>query len=134
MGYESELYLGETFPHGVGDVDGASYVSVIAMFDLCKMGSGGPFAEMRRRHPAPAEPAFFFYGTDGDTRITGDPYGDNLQPLPLDEVVDALKAEIALGDSCGDVYRRLMPAYALFAAMLHNRAQWSDVVVLHYGH
>ena len=37
MGYESKIYIGEK--SDIKDNDGMTYVQIIAMFDMCKMGN-----------------------------------------------------------------------------------------------
>lgn len=106
------------------------YAPPIATIDLCKMGSG-PFHKLRQKYPPPEEPQYYFYAPDGNTEITTDLYGANLQELPLKETIDALAAEM---HGTLTPYRRLPVAYAMLNQFWKDELRWGGVVVLHYGY
>lgn len=72
MGYESKIYVVKPYSH--------SYGSVVAMFDLCKMGyeirRGTTFRGLFR---IDKDDEYSFFADDGNTEINKDYYGDIVQ-------------------------------------------------------
>lgn len=88
MGYESKLIIGE----GANLYrDSPQCLMVEATFDLGKLTWELPWGEFFHGFKAPVDPKWFFYGTDGDTQIIADPYGDHLTELPIEGTVVALE-------------------------------------------
>lgn len=122
MGYESRLYVVEKSTLKC-EVDGEEmrWGEVVAMFDLCVVY--GWSGEMGRFKDTDA----YIYGSDGNTRITRDGYGERLKEVPLGDAVKILRREAEK-----DPYRRFKPCIALLEAF--NEDEWRELVVLHYGH
>ena len=97
MGYESKVYIVQEYPKYYED-EKLPYGSVIAMFDLCKMGyseyHGRAFRELFN-HERTCE----FYADDFDTVITEDYYGDEVTKAEDNKaVVKWMKAYIKDND------------------------------------
>jgi hypothetical protein len=105
----------------------------MAEVDLAKMGEG-PLSDLHDRYvkfakDAPAV-AWEVYGfTDGNHAVTEDCYGDPLTPVPIAEVLAALKKENSIAGQ--NKYRRVLWAIALLEAMVDDPEGLS---VLFYGH
>ena len=120
MGYESKIYIVNKTDSIFGD-EPKKYASVIATFDLCKMGYGG-FTQLFNK-----ETDCYFYADDGNTKILEDCYGDSLKECDIKELKEWFKNKIKEDD-----YRRLKPFYALVKSF--NKKQWKDLAIIHYGH
>src|SRR6056300_1619363 len=129
MGYESKLYIGELhkiedcykedkenpFEDGSGfpylkdengdlipDGNKEQWLHLFGMIDLSKCGNCKLLevvSEFRQELDDNLYP--FIFGSDGNTQIKEDCYGDKLVPVPLTEVLVALKE-----DAKRDDYRR----------------------------
>jgi hypothetical protein len=105
-----------------------TFFQVFMELDLCKMGSG-PLSSLQSetvsRAKANGKQFFEFYGsTDGNHAVCEDRYGDPLWPVPLAEVLHALRQEDAS-------YRRVKWAVALLEAMADEP---EGVEVMFFGH
>lgn len=119
MGYETVLLIGEDTGRNYGmDDKKASWFQVHATVDLCKMGDSEIF-NLDWVNKTPEDKLWYWYSPtgDGNTTHTEDRYRDKPKPVPLDQVVDALRCDI-LND---DRYRRLHWALALCEAMLEKQ-------------
>lgn len=113
MGYETQLLIGEDTGNSYNN-DG-DYFMVHAVVDMCKMGNSELF-NLPWVNKTPDVKKWYWYSPtgDGDTVCTEDRYGDKPQPVPLEDVVNALRRDIEADDG----YRRLHWALALCEAML----------------
>ena len=80
MGYESKIYICEK--SGIKDNDGMTYVQVIAMFDMCKMGNLINVFDRKTD--------CYFYADDGDTKVLEDKYGDALTEAEIEDFIYVL--------------------------------------------
>lgn len=122
MGYESKLYVVEKGNRLYREEK--RYCQVIAMFDLCKF-----YPVSSRRYDYPATECYF-YADDGDTQVLEDRYGDPLKEMPIEDVIDILENEVYNGSD----YRRIYPILAALQALEHQKHQWGELAVLHYGY
>lgn len=108
------------------------WFQVMATLDLCKLG--GQMDALRKliseSHKTGKEQAnryfYYYYADDGNTRIEEDRYGDKLWPVPVKEVLEAMKQS-----EDAKTYRRLIWAIALLESMAEDR---EGLEVLFYGH
>ena len=119
MGYESKLYVVEKSPRGLNE-DGMRYGQIIAMIDMCKLGSD--FIDMLSNYP-PTD--CYIYIEDEET--VEDKYGDPLIEIPVQDMINILD-ELSQKED----YRRFAPAIGLLGGF--NSKDWGDLVVLHYGY
>lgn len=122
MGYESKIYIGEK--SSVKDEDGMTYVQIIAMFDMCKMGSLINVFETKAN--------CFFYADDGNTKILEDKYGDALTEATIEDFIYVLEEAIDSGED----YRRIFPLLSTLQTIHEQKrdGRWKDIVLLHYGY
>lgn len=115
MGYETQLLIGEDT--GQSYSDAGIYFMVHATVDMCKMGDSELF-NLPWINKTPEKEKWYWYSPtgDADAEIYADRYGDLPRPVPLADVVDALRKD------CEDSnYRRLHWALALCEAMLEKQ-------------
>ena len=93
------------------------------MFDLCKVGDFS--YQLDKKYP---DTDCYFYDTDGNTIITEDRYGDPLKEIPIEDAIERIEESMKGSPD----YRRWAPCLALLKGF--NTAEWSNLVVLHYGH
>ena len=125
MGYDSRLYIVEKSSIFEEDI-GKFYAQPVAMFDSCVCY---PVSNVLRNE---SETDCYFYGTDGNTKILEDKYGEPLTETALKTVIDILEEEVENGET----YRRIFPLLSMlktFNEQLEN-GMWKDLVVLHYGY
>jgi hypothetical protein len=122
MGYESKLYIVER--HDWKDDDGRTYASVLAMFDMCKMGSLINVFEKNTD--------LYFYGSDGNTKIVEDMYCDPIREATLEDVIDVLEEAVENGEN----YRRIFPLLAALKTFYGQKEDgiWDKLAVLHFGY
>lgn len=122
MGYESKLYIVER--GGLKDDDGMTYARVLAMFDMCKMGSLINVFEKKTD--------LYFYASDGNTRILEDMYGAPLREATVEDVIDVLEEAVENGDD----YRRIFPLLAALKTIYEQQEdnRWGELAVLHFGY
>ena len=119
MGYESKLYVVKK--GSFVDDDGKQWCDVVAMIDLSKCY---PLADRFRGMP---KTDCYFYGGNGNKKITKDMYGEPLKEASISQAVEFAEETIAAGVE----YHRLDIALALLkAAQEANK----DYVVLHSGY
>jgi len=143
MGYETKIIIGRVGmsnkelehdpakPYADGRME--HYFSVYAMLDLCKLGyQDDALNRLQTKSHAQARAKIktdvhYFYGEDGNLAIKEDRYSDGLWPMPIKEVLAAMKKSLIKNDP----YRRLVWAIALLEAMQDDG---EDLRVLFYGH
>ena len=122
VGYESKLYVVEKC--NISFVEGMRGALVVAMFDLCKMGTTA-FNEVVNTYP---KTDCYFYADDGNATVVEDKYGEPLTEIPIVDMIHILK-------ECKKEfpkYRRIDPAIKLLESF--DLTEWKELVVLHYGH
>ena len=122
MGYESKIYIAEKTTL-TGD-NGMTYVSVIAMFDMCKIGD---LTNVFRK-----KTDCYFYADDGNTKILEDKYGDALTEATLEDVICVLEEAVDSGEN----YRRIFPLLSTLKTIYEQQKNgvWKEIVVMHYGY
>ncbi|CAH9013223.1 hypothetical protein VP199E371_P0082 [Vibrio phage 199E37-1] len=154
MGYEIKLIIGEVGTSGdkykrsdVGEVDGNSvyypylkdslgnliktkvketYFMVAAQVDLCKPGYNSSILNALRKNEDPNH-EYYYYGYDGNTRVTEDCYGDKSDIHSIDEIINALRKDVEDSD-----YRRFKWALSLLESIKENGG--SELKVMWYGY
>jgi len=122
MGYESKLYVVEKSKYPYPSDDGMIWGEVVAMFDLCKCH---PVSDELRKYP---DTNAYIYADDGNTKILEDKCGEKLKEIPIKDTIKIIKKAM----KNGNYYRRYKPCLKLLESF--NLDEWSDLVVLHYGH
>lgn len=122
MGYESKIYIAEKASHK--DQNGMTYASIIAMFDMHKMGNLTNVFEKKTD--------CYFYADDGNTKVLEDMYGDAIREAKIEDFIYVLEEAI---DS-GEEYRRLFPLLAALKVIYEQYMDggWRELVLLHYGY
>lgn len=122
MGYESKIYIGEK--SSIKDNDGMTYVQVIAMFNMCKMGSLINVFEKKTD--------CYFYADDGNTKVLEDCYGDPLTEAEIKDFIYVLREAI----DNGETYRRIFPLLAFLETIYEQQrdGKWKNIALLHYGY
>lgn len=112
MGYETQLIIGEDTGQSYSD-DGIFFM-VHATVDMCKMGDSALF-NLPWVNKTPEKEKWYWYSPtgDGDTSYSEDRYGDIPRPVPLADVVNALREDVEKSD-----YRRFKWALALCESMM----------------
>ena len=125
MGYESKYFIVEKSSLPPDADNGKIYAQFVAEFDMCKCYG---LLDKIRRYP---KTSCYFFDIDGDTKILFDKYDDELTEIPIEDMMNFVWEEIK--GEYGN-YRRLKPFYHLLKAIIENRKEWGDIVVLHYGY
>lgn len=122
MGYESKIYIAERGT--LKDNDGMTYARIIAMFDMCDIGS--------LRNVFEDKTDCYFYADDGNTRVLEDGYGDALTEATVEDVLYVLEETVENGEN----YRRIFPLLSALKTIHEQQkdGRWGEVVVLHYGY
>lgn len=122
MSYESKLYIVERGT--LKDDDGMTYASVIAMFDMCKIGNLTNVFEQKTD--------CYFYADDGNTRVLEDRYGDTLKEATVEDVIYVLEKAVDSGEN----YRRIFPLLSTLKTIYEQQKDsiWGEIIVLHYGY
>ena len=108
MGYESKIYIAEK--GSLKDQNGMTYVSVIAMFDMCKIGNLVNVFDKKTD--------CYFYADDGNTKVLEDMYGDTLKEATVEDVINVLEEAVDSGEN----YRRIFP----IAICIKNHSRTTD--------
>lgn len=122
MGYESKIYIGEK--SSIKDNDGMTYVQVIAMFDMCKMGNLINVFDRKTD--------CYFYADDGNTKVLEDKYGDALTEAEIEDFIYVLEEAVDSGEN----YRRIFPLLSTLQTIYEQQkdGRWKNIVLLHYGY
>lgn len=122
MGYESKIYIAEK--SCLKDDDGMTYAHIIAMFDMCKMGSLINVFEKKTD--------CYFYADDGNTRVLEDCYGDSLTEAEIEDFIYVLEEAVSSGEN----YRRIFPLLSTLHTINEQikDGKWRNIVLLHYGY
>ena len=122
MGYESKIYIGEK--SSIKDDDGMTYVQVIAMFDMCKMGNLINVFDRKTD--------CYFYADDGNTKVLEDKYGDALTEAEIEDFICVLEEAVDSGEN----YRRIFPLLSTLQTIYEQQkdGRWKNIVLLHYGY
>lgn len=122
MGYESKIYICEK--SSIKDNDGMTYVQVIAMFNMCKMGSLINVFEKKTD--------CYFYADDGNTKVLEDMYGDTLREAEIEDFIYVLEEAVDSGEN----YRRIFPLLSTLKTIYEQKkdGRWENIVLLHYGY
>jgi hypothetical protein len=108
------------------------WFQIMAMVDLCKLGHADDSLNrlLHQSHKTAKEQnkahVYYFYDSDGNTQVKEDRYGDGMWPVPIKDVLDAMKASEG-----AQTYRRLVWAIALLEAMVKDS---ENLQVLFYGY
>lgn len=122
MGYEAKMLVGEVSAPFSGDEARGSWFRVIAMLELCKVGSDLHLAGAVSNRPV------FFYGIDGNTEVTEDDYGKRLTALEVQEVLRDLQ-----NANAKEPYRRFQMAIELLESIT-DKFPTDRLGVVLYGH
>lgn len=122
MGYESKIYIGEK--SSIKDDDGMTYVQIVAMFNMCKMGSLIDVFEKKTD--------CYFYADDGNTKVLKDKYGDALTEAEIEDFIYVLEEAVDSGED----YRRIFPLLSTLQTINEQQkdGRWKNIVLLHYGY
>ena len=122
MGYESRIYIAEK--SSLKDNNGMTYVQVIAMFDMCKMGNLINVFDRKTD--------CYFYADDGNTKVLEDKYGDALTEAEIEDFIYVLEEAVDSGEN----YRRIFPLLSTLQTIYEqqNDGRWKNIVLLHYGY
>jgi hypothetical protein len=128
MGYEVRLYVGEPSSYPIPSIDGNKvWFQVFGMIDLCKVGG-----RLVPDDVIATGKEIFIFGSDGDTKIDKDCYGDVLKAVPIGYVIDALKEMNAREN-----YSRTKWAYDMLTSMSKKRKGYHGMTATHcviFGH
>ncbi len=100
-----------------------TYFMIAVEIDMCKIGGSHLFKALNKNTSDINE--YYWYGYDGNTRISEDRYGDKPEVTSILECITALKKDIKESEH----YRRFDWALALLESMKD-----SDMQVLWFGH
>ena len=117
MGYETRLVIGRGGMAVVTeDREGVEvYFQVYAVIDLCKCGGEANISNIDWKAPDKS-PIYYFY--QGEEKVLDDCYGDRSRPVRPQEVIDALKKDVAAED-----YRRFRWALDLLESMVKDEPE-----------
>jgi len=126
MGYETELLVGRDT--GDSYSSEGQYFMVYAHVDMCKLGMTAVL-DLPWVNKTPEVKKWYWYAPtgDGNTIITEDRYGDMPRPVPIADVITALKEDLVNSD-----YRRLKWALALLESMEENSGEELSVLLWGY--
>ena len=131
MGYETKLIIGrpirlsKSLSNSISDneID----VMVAAEIDLCKLGSNSAIMDLPWQKPKDSKVSWYWYGSDGNTKITEDFYGKQSQPIDLVDLLAALIKDTAKTD-----YRRLKWARAFVESLIETDS--NELKAFLFGH
>jgi len=108
-----------------------AWFQIYAEIDLCKWGyqkdAFNDLVTKSHDEKRAKKEVIYFYGTDGNTRITEDCYGAQMFPVPIKDALKALKAS----EDKSAPYRRATWAIALLESMVGDP---EELGVMFYGH
>jgi len=99
-----------------------TYFMITAEIDLCKVGGSNLFKALKQNKDKLRE--YYWYGYDGNMRISEDRYGEKAELATIEDCIIALKKDVKESD-----YRRFKWALALLESMKD-----SEMKVLWFGH
>ena len=129
MGYETELLIGsKSSLTGKDRLTGkdVTWFEIFATIKLCECDLDSNLLALDRVNKD-KNWSLFWFGSDGDERITTDKYDDRLQPVPIMDVINALKSDLKIED-----YNRFRWALSLLESMQNN--EYKNITVLLYGY
>lgn len=121
MGYESRFYIVDKTAW-LQDEEKYYYAEKVAMFDLCKVNN---LYNKIKNYP---KTNVYIFSDDGETEIKEDLYGEKLIEIPIPDMIEFLEQTIKEEP----LYRRYNPFLQMLKGF--NLSEWSNLVVLHYGH
>ena len=126
MGYETQLLVGKATDM---EFQGKKYFMVYATVDMSKMGYDSAVYDLPWKNENTDDVMWEWYAPtgDGDIAVCQDRYGDYPQPVPVGDVIEALRT-----DSAGDDYRRFKWALALLEAMEKDTPEGLSVILWGY--
>lgn len=106
---------------------------VIAMLDLCNVGSGPLSVLIGKSENKDKNTAYKYFASDGNNTIEEDSYGTRFKPVSIASVVEALEKECKVLDYCNGTkpYHRFVWALALLKSF-EDRGE--DCMVLFEGY
>lgn len=125
MGYEIKIYVGEVPSFEKNE---PKWFNVIGMVDICKPGYESQIYKLAvDKESWTFQQKVYFYGSDGNTQINKDKYGEELKTFPIDIVIAALEKDIKAN------YRRFNIALDFLKSIKEN---WKDqeVSVILFGY
>jgi len=125
MGYETKLIIGKKSETRYGS-EPSNYFSVYAEVNLCKCGKCNLLD--REYGFSNGKPLVYWYADDGNTRMTKDRYDSMPIPIPIEDVIKALKKDIKEGS-----YRRFHWALSLLLTMRETN-EGEELSVLFFGY
>jgi hypothetical protein len=110
-------------------IENMVWAQIIGMVDMCKLGYDGSLVSALGKQSTGWKGYIpYFFGTDGNSMVFEDCYGDGLGVHDPKEVMKAAHAMYQDEES----YRRLAPFIGMVAGALQH--DWSNLVVLSYGY
>lgn len=103
------------------------WFDVYVEINLCKCGYTSNIRNIKSDN-RDKNKFWFFYGSDGNTKITKDRYDDIFKPVDIEEVINALEKDAKSSD-----YRRFKWALSLLKSMKESRGG-DDLKVILYGY
>lgn len=119
MGYESTLYIVNTFNNEIDLETGKKFAQVLAMVELAKV------YELREIFNKETE--YYFCHNSSEEAVLEDGYGEPLREAELDDVVKAIENYMEIVD-----WYLLRPALALLKVYQEMNNKYLKVI--HYGH
>lgn len=101
-----------------------TYVEIIAMFDMCKMGNLINVFDRKTD--------CYFYADDGNTKVLEDKYGDALTEAEIEDFIYVLEEAVGSGED----YRRIFHLLSTLQTIYEQQKDgiWKNIVLLHYGY
>ena len=127
MGYETKLIIG--VPAIQADRDGGIWFNTFAEINMCKMGCDANISKIDWKNESLSTYWFYYEGIgDNETKVEKDCYGDKSRAVPIGEVIEALKHDVARDD-----YSRFKWALNLLKAMDDSKG-YDNLSVMFYGY
>ncbi len=101
-----------------------TYFMIYAEIDLCKLGRDSHIGKILTENKSDKE-EFYYFGSDGNTKITEDIYGSKPNEISVAKCIEALRLDVKDSD-----YRRFKWALALLESMKDE----NEISVIWYGH
>jgi hypothetical protein len=104
----------------------ATYFNVYATVDLCKCGYSSNISKIDKKN---LDKDNYIYFYDGGMETNTDLYGEYMKPVPIKEVIEALRKDVFEDD-----YRRFKWALSLLESMESMESDSENIEVLFFGH